>query len=263
MAKASSMTVDFTKVKDGGNFNKKRIPAGDYLAKITKVQDAKAKGDDQFQYLFTIQVAQFPTTAYPYYCKLVENQLWKLRNLLIAAGISVPKKKIKVEPSKIVGRTIGVTVEDDEYDGKEQSVIQAVFPASELSEGQLEAGDDDADDEEDEEEEDDDSTGVADDEPDTDEFDEMDRTALKAYLVSVDSDFKAKKSQSDDDLRELARAVPEEDAVDLSDADEEEEPEPKPKKKAKAEPEPAPKKAKKKKAAVTDDELEELDISDI
>jgi hypothetical protein len=32
---ATARTIDLTNVKEGGNFNKKRIPSGDYLAKIS------------------------------------------------------------------------------------------------------------------------------------------------------------------------------------------------------------------------------------
>ena len=34
---ATKQAVDFTNVKEGGNFSKRRMPMGDYLAKITKV----------------------------------------------------------------------------------------------------------------------------------------------------------------------------------------------------------------------------------
>src|SRR5690606_37303696 len=144
--------------------------------------------------------------SYPYYCKLQENQLWKLRNLLIAAGLSVPKKKLKLDPNRVVGKTIGVTMEDDEYDGKLKSVIAAVFPAAELVEGNIvddEPEDDEADVDEDEEYSDDEDV----EEDSADEFEEMDRSALKKYIAERQDGFKAKKSQSDDDLREIARSL--------------------------------------------------------
>lgn len=156
MAKASAKAVDFSSVKDRGDFNTARVEAGDYLAKVVKVEDTQAK-DDAFMYLFTIKLSKYSQYAYPYYCKLTENQLWKLRNLLVAGGLNVPKARLKVDPNKVIGKTIGVTMEDDEYEGKEKSVIGAVFPAAELA---AEAGprqdepeEDDDDDEVDETEE--------------------------------------------------------------------------------------------------------------
>lgn len=150
-AKASTQVIDFTNVKEGSGFNKRRLPAGDYLARITRVEDSPSKKDGEAQWLFTLVPESHKSSAFPYYCKLVENQLWKLRNLIQAAGIAVPKKKIKLDPEKLVGKLVGITLEDDEYDGKEQSVIAAIFEASEVTDSQLPAEPDEDDDDDEEE----------------------------------------------------------------------------------------------------------------
>lgn len=276
---ATARTADFSNVKEGGpRFTKKRVKAGDYLAKIVKVEDAQIKATKEFQYLFTIQLVKHPGATYPYYCQLTEKTLWKLRNLMIAAGKSVPKKKTKVDPNLIVGKTIGVTMEDTEYDDKPQSEIDAVFPAADLTdddgdddasdnvdedsedeeaeeeaESNEEDGDDEAEDEEDEEE--------ADEEEESDPYADLDRAALKAALKRRDPSFQARTSQSDDDLRNLLRAG-DSDSEDEEDEEEEAEPEP-PKKAKKAEAAPAKKSTKKKSKDVSDEELEELDIDDL
>jgi hypothetical protein len=171
-AKTDSVTqhnLDFTNVKDGGqSFNKKRVPAGDYLARVTKVQDSPAK-DGVPQWLFTIQLENKHTDRkFPYYCKLQDNQLWKVRNLLLAAGKAVPKKKVRVNPEVVVGKLIGITLEDDEYEGKAQSVVEAIFPSTELEDSDVDT-DEDEDTEDDEEETEDEDT---DDEADSDEEDD-------------------------------------------------------------------------------------------
>lgn len=148
MAGASKAQLDFTNVKDGSSFNKKHQPPGDYKGQVTKVQDAKSKSDGTKMWLFTIKAG---AGVYPFYCKLQENQLWKVRNLFVAAGINIPKKRVALDPNKIVGKYIGVTLEDDEYDGKMQSNVASTFPTSEL-EGIEEEDDDDEEEEEDEEE---------------------------------------------------------------------------------------------------------------
>lgn len=140
---ASAKAIDFSGVKDRGNFNPKHVAEGDYAARIVKVEDGKAKSDDGFQYIFTIKLEKYSQYSYPYYCKLTENQLWKIRNLLIAAGINVPKKRMKIDPNKAIGKLVGVTMEDDEYEGKMKSVISAIFPAAELADG-AELPDDDS-----------------------------------------------------------------------------------------------------------------------
>src|SRR5436190_967015 len=115
MAQASAKAVDFSGVKDKGAFNPKRVDEGDYAAIVTKVEDGKvAKGENagDFMYVFTIKLQKFSQNTYPYRCALRENQLWKLRNLAVAAGINVPKSRVKFNPNKIVGKLIGVTMED-------------------------------------------------------------------------------------------------------------------------------------------------------
>jgi hypothetical protein len=145
---AESAALDFTNVKEAGAFNPRRQAAGDYKAKVTAVVDAESKKTGKSQWLFTIQVNG---ASYPYYCMLEESSLWKIRNLLIAAGVNVPKKRVKVNPNIVVGKTIGVTLEDDEYEGKLKSVIQATFPASELSEDDVPDEDEDAEDDDEDE----------------------------------------------------------------------------------------------------------------
>lgn len=266
MAEAASRgVIDFTNVKEGGgSFSKKRQPEGDYRGKITKVADAPAKKDNTPQWLFTIEVNG---QTYPYYCKHEENQFWKIRNILVASGITVPKKKVNVDPNKLVGKNIAVTLEDDEYDGKAQSNVAAVFPLSELSDdnvpdedetADLDDDDDDADDAppppkkkkapepEPEEEEDEDE--------DSDPLASLDRTELKAIIASEGLAFSVKKSMSDDDIRAgitTARAATTANDED-EDEDEDEAPTPPPAKKKK----PAPK------PAADDDDLEEIDIDD-
>lgn len=196
---AKEAVVDFTNVKEGGTFNKKHQTPGDYKAKVTKVEDAPSKKDNVGQWLFTIQVG---TGTYPYYCKHQENQYWKIRNLLIAAGIAVPKKKVKVNPNVLVGKTIAVTLDDEEYEGKMQSVIAATFPTSELG-AQDDDEDNSADDDTDDDEDEDDTPPppkkkkAPEPEEDDEDEDEDEEPAPKA---------KAKKKapvEDDDDLEEL------------------------------------------------------------
>lgn len=124
--------IDFTNVKDRGAFNPRHMPAGDYLGKITGVVDSPTKEKKEPQWIFTVSIAASATASYPYRCQLQESTLWKIRNLFVAAGMTVPKKRVKVDPSRIVGKSIGITLEDHEYENKLSSEIVAVFPTSDL-----------------------------------------------------------------------------------------------------------------------------------
>ncbi len=147
--KASRKTLDFTNVKDRGIYNPKRKPEGDYRAKIVAVEETESsKGNPMWVY--AVQLATDASAVYPERCVLIDSSLWKLRNLLQAAGLTVPKKKVAVDPNKVVGRFVGVTLEDDEYEGKEKSVISAIFKESELTGDEPEGDEEESDDSEEE-----------------------------------------------------------------------------------------------------------------
>lgn len=227
--------INFKGVKSGGgSFTKRRVPEGDYRATVTKVEDAEAKGDSEDMWLFTVELKDKARATYPYYCKLVKNQYWKIRNLFEAAGLVVPDKKVSVDPSKVVGKTIGVTLVDTEYDGKLQSEIASVFPPSEIG-GPGRADDDD--DEEEEEEEDTDSGS------DEEEEEEEEETSTD------DSDDEEDEEEDDEDEEEKKRKAKRARA------------------KARKEKQAAEKKKAKKKKdedeEEDDDELEELEIEDL
>lgn len=148
---ASKRVLDFTNVKDRGAFNPRHVPAGDYRMKVTAVTETNIKDSSDKQWVFTLQLTSRSQNTYPYRCQLKENVLWKIRNLLIAAGLNVPKKKVNVDPNRVVGREIGATLEDHEYEGKMSSEVVAVFPVSDLSGEEPPSNDDDGDAEDSEE----------------------------------------------------------------------------------------------------------------
>lgn len=229
----TKQTLDFTNVKEGGSFNKSRIPAGDYKATVAKVEDAKTKAG-KFNYLFTIKlVGKHASAAFPYYCGIEEKDLWKIRNLFVSAGLNIPKRKFSLDPTKVIKKTFGVAITDTEYEGKAQSEISAIFPAAELDLGSTPEDDDTevVGDDEDTEEEPEPVAEVEDEEEEPadegDQFDGMDRDALKLYIKGNNADFKVFKSTTDDALREEARRLaavePEGEVEEEVEEDEEEE----------------------------------------
>lgn len=140
---AAKMTLDFSQVKDGGSFSPKHKPEGEYLGTITSFEDTKSKAGNAM-WVFGVALKSDRRAVYPVYCTLNTESLWKLRQVLMACGIRVPKKKLSVDGNRLVGKDLGVCLEDDEYEGKKKSVISAFFPASEYE------GDDTSDDDSDE-----------------------------------------------------------------------------------------------------------------
>jgi len=129
--RASKKLLDFTKVKDQGEFNPVHQEAGDYVMQITGVTESKSKADNDM-WTFVCKDVNRARATYPYRCTLNLDALWKVRNLFVACGIQVPKKKFNVDPNKLVGKQFGCSLEDEEYEGRMKSVIAAVFPASDV-----------------------------------------------------------------------------------------------------------------------------------
>lgn len=241
---ATKQTIDFSQTKDQSGFNPKRKEEGEYLGVITSFTDTKSKAGAAM-WVFGIALKNDRRATYPVYCLLGADQVWKLRNMMMSAGFQVPKKRMTVDGNRLIGKEIGVFLEDDEYEGKPKSVIGSFFPASEYS-GPENDDDNDSEDEEYEEAEgdeyeDEESDDTADEEPEDD--------------VPADED------ESDEDTED-----------DAEDADEEDEPEDTPppaKRKAapvakSAAAKKAPARAKAKPAPVEDDEDEdEMDVEDL
>lgn len=132
---ATKRAMDFTNVKDRGNFNPRHREAGDYVMKIVSVDDHTSKaGNDGW--VFTCVIADEAKSArpstYPYHCGSDEDQAWKIRKLFIACGSAVPKKRVMVDPNKLLNKTFGAALDDDEYEGKMKSVIVDTFPEDEV-----------------------------------------------------------------------------------------------------------------------------------
>lgn len=132
-AKAESLSLDFSKVKETSGFNPVAVDDGDYVAVVKSVVLDKSKEGNK-QWVFSISLKDRASAVYPYYCGFGENVLWKIRNLLIAAGLEVPKSKLNVDPNKLVGKEVGIALEVEEYQGKEKSKIMAIFPADDVDE---------------------------------------------------------------------------------------------------------------------------------
>jgi hypothetical protein len=132
----SKLIVDFTNTKEQSGFNPVHQPAGDYRGIIKSVEYGKSKQNNNDMLTYAVADVDRPSAAYRYNCTLTEASLWKLRNILVAAGINVPKKKVNIASvaAKIVGKEIGMSLDDDEYEGKMRSQIVTVFSADDLPE---------------------------------------------------------------------------------------------------------------------------------
>jgi len=126
---AKAKALDFSNVKDRAAISPSHRPEGDYPGKVISVQDIKMGPEKRDAWLYIIKVG---VGTYAYRCGFNDNELWKIRNLFVAAGVPVPKKRQTIDPNKPVNHDVGVTLQDHEYEDKLSSEIAAVFPPSEL-----------------------------------------------------------------------------------------------------------------------------------
>jgi TATA-binding protein-associated factor Taf7 len=217
------MKLDFSKVEERSGYNSGHMPEGLHEAKIAEVVLQEAQdGTDMYVFALVPTAAKYKTRRFPFYCKLQQNQLWKLRDLLVAAGIKVPKASTTVDPNKAVGKTIAIEVQDDMYNDTLRSQVQGVYPSTILEDQG--AATDDEDDEEDEVDEEEYEDSDEDDEEYEDDEDEEDE-------------------DEDEDLDD--EELEDDDYEDEEEDEEEEEPEPVRKRKAPAKKAPAKTSAKK------------------
>lgn len=125
----AKISIDFSDVK-APSFSTVHQTPGVYNAEIAGVEMTKTKSDSTDMLVFAIVAGH---GRYPYYCKLVPNQLWKLRELIEAAGTKVPNKVVQIDPSKYVGAKVNVELEDDTFNGKLRSRVARVAPFSEVA----------------------------------------------------------------------------------------------------------------------------------
>lgn len=124
----AKISIDFSDVK-APSFSPVHQAPGVYNAVITDVEMTKTKSDNTDMLVFTIGAGP---GRYPYYCKIVPNQLWKLRELVEATGTKVPNRVVQIDPSKYVGAKINIELEDDTYNGKLRSRVARVAPFAEV-----------------------------------------------------------------------------------------------------------------------------------
>lgn len=224
---AKKIKLDFSKTEERSGWNTRQIPEGIYKAEVSAVTETEAQdGTAMLVYAFTPTEAKYRTRRFPFYCKLQQNQLWKLRDLLVAAGQEVPKKALSIDPGKIVGSIIAIEVEDDSYNGQIRSQVQSTYDISlveDESDYDKEGGFEPEDEAYDSDEEDEDE--YEEDEPEAEEEDDEDDDL-------GDEDLDDEDDLDDDELYE--------------DDEDEEEPEPAPKRRAPAKKAPAKAPAKRK-----------------
>lgn len=184
---AKKIRLDFTKVEERSGWNTRAIPEGLHGMKIVGVQDTEAgDGTRMLVYALVPESAKYKTRRFPFYCKLQQNQLWKLRDLAVAAGVKISKSVVNFDPDSVVGKVVAAEVEDETGQYAGRSSVNAVY-GTDILDGEDEPGDEDdeyaeeeGDEEEYEAEDDEDDDG-----DDDEEEDEVDEDELREELEAL------------------------------------------------------------------------------
>ena len=144
---ARKMKLDMTGVE-----SYTRCPEGEWLAKLTKIEEGtiQGSGDDCLKARFeVIKGSAKGSTVFETF-SLTEKALWKLKSFLEAIGMKA-NGRISLDLDKLEGKICVIDVIHDEYNGTKRAKISA-YIKPDLDEDE-EDDDEDEDDDDDEEEE--------------------------------------------------------------------------------------------------------------
>lgn len=142
------MKVDMTGVESYS-----RCPEGQFPAKLVQLEECtiQGSGDDGLKAKFEVTGGSGKGSNVFETFSLAEKALWKLKMLLEAMGMKA-SGKMTLDLDKLEGKSVGIEVVHDEYNGRKQAKIAQYLKLSELED--TEADEDDEDDDDDDEDED-------------------------------------------------------------------------------------------------------------
>lgn len=138
----NATTVDFSQMKEGeGGKWIKRVPEGVYYPftiKSIKREDS-SNNNPMLTMIFIGKEGKVRGRQTRDRFVLLPSSLWKLRQLLEAMNIDVPKKKVSIPHDKLLNADVGISFLDDEYEGKITSKPDEYCPVEDAD--GVEAGD--------------------------------------------------------------------------------------------------------------------------
>jgi len=187
--KGEKVTVDFTGVtgKSGGS----KVPEGDYVAQVNKVTQEYGQQSNKPYLQWELQIVEGKQKGKKLWHKtsLQPQALFNLRNTLEALEMEVPQSALELDLGDLVNSLLGVSVEIEIYQGKEQSRVIDVFPAADISE--------ELSDEDEEEEEEEEAEEEEEEEEDEEDYEDMSLRELKKLCKSRKLEVPAKATKED------------------------------------------------------------------
>lgn len=138
------MKVDMTNVE-----SYTRCPEGQFPAKLVKLEECtiQGSGDDGLKAKFEVTGGSGKGSNVFETFSLGEKALWKLKMMLEAMGMKATGK-MTLDLDKLEGKSVGIEVVHDEFNGRKTAKIAQYLKLSELEDTEADEEDDDEDDEE-------------------------------------------------------------------------------------------------------------------
>lgn len=138
------MKVDMTGVESYS-----RCPEGQFPAKLVKLEECtiQGSGDDGLKAKFEVTGGSGKGSNVFETFSLGEKALWKLKMMLEAMGLKA-SGKMTLDLDKLEGKSVGIEVVYDEYNGRKQAKIAQYLKLSELEDTEADEDDDDEDEDE-------------------------------------------------------------------------------------------------------------------
>lgn len=167
------ISIDFSKEEESGG-GRVRYPEGDYHVKIIKAKATRSSEKDTpgIEVTFKILEGKKKNKQMTDTLWLTPKSLRRVRLLLEAVGVKVPKSAVNLPLKKLSGKTLWVELQDEEREGYDTR-SRVAFEGF-MSEAEYEAAEDEEDEDEEDEDEDDDDLEDDDEDEDDDDEDEDD-----------------------------------------------------------------------------------------
>ncbi len=148
----AKIKVDFTNTTDGFNAVDK---AGTYPVKVLSYEMKKSSaGKPYIKWEMEVTTGEFKGSKLWNNTSLQPQALFGLRDFLIACGLEVPKKTIKLDLDAVIGKKVAAIVKMKEYNGEDRPDVSGFkqLKTAKASDDDLDIEDvEDADDEDEEE----------------------------------------------------------------------------------------------------------------
>lgn len=126
-ARKGGISVDFSGVESGG----RAVPDDDYMATVVSIEEKEsAEGNAYLAWKWKIAEGSYKGATVYDNTSLKPTALWRLKTLLECMGVDVANGKMSLNLKEYIGKTIGIRIANETYQGKEKPRISDFLRAT-------------------------------------------------------------------------------------------------------------------------------------